>query len=399
MKYDIIIIGGGIVGCALASALAQRSALSIALMEANTPTNKWNLANYSNRVSAITLTSKRILTNLQVWDEMVSRRVSPFSEISVWDTTNKGQVEFKSNEIGEATLGFIVENSLLQEMLLNRVKQLPNIDFISPIQLNHLENGSDNISLHTEDESYQAKLVIGADGANSWVRTQANIQVDKKAYDQSAIVCTVTTSLPHQKIARQCFLETGPIAFLPLLPPNLCSIVWSVPTEEANILVNLADDKFLHELNSVFGILGSMTHCEQRAIFPLYKQQAKNYIAPRVALVGDAAHAVHPLAGQGVNMGLLDMASLVDVITQASNLKRDFSSRSTLRRYERWRKADNLALFLGIDALKILFAHPNTVLQKAVSVGMNVTNRLSFLKNFFTRYACGERKNLPNLAR
>jgi 2-octaprenylphenol hydroxylase len=195
------------------------------------------------------------------------------------------------------------------------------------------------------------------------------------------------------------FLETGPLAFLPLANTHDSSIVWSLPTNLANELILLDDEAFKEKLAQAFShALGKVVEIEKRYVFPLRKQQAKCYVQPHIALVGDAAHTIHPLAGQGVNMGLLDAASLAQVISDAVHHRRDFASYATLRRYERWRKADNLTMFNGVDAIKQMFASDKKMIQSLRSQGLNVTNQWRWLKNSFMRHACGDRDGLPKIA-
>lgn len=401
MKYDIIIVGGGMVGSLLACALAQQTTLSIAILESQSEYESWVTEKYHHRVSAIALSSQRIFQRIGIWEAMKKRRVSPFTEIAVWDGVGAGEIHFDCQEVAESNLGYIIENNVIQAALLEKIKQYPTIEFIAPVKLASYHEIDDDVQLTTTDgKIFQAKLAIAADGARSWLREAVGIEVKRHAYDQEAIVATVTTALPHQKIARQVFLPEGPLAFLPLLPPNVSSIVWSLPVAKAKQL--LAEDKktFAHELASAFSHrLGEVVEVDERFSFPLHKQQAKNYMKSRVVLVGDAAHAVHPLAGQGVNLGFLDAASLVDIIVEAEKNQRDFSAHSTLRRYERWRKADNLTMMCGIDAIKNLFASDKKSIQTLRSYGLQITNKLNPIKNQFTRHAVGAREGLPSLAK
>lgn len=398
-NFDIIIIGGGMVGSALACALAQQTSLSIAIIESQAHVATWSAQRYEHRVSAIALSSQRIFQSLGVWESIRQKRVSPFTKIHVWDSAKHADIQFDSQEIAEPILGYIIENNVVQAALNEKITSHTRINWLAPVKLVAVEESADHISLLSEDTKYTAKLVVAADGANSWLRSKLNIGVDKLDYEQTAIVTTVQTELPHQRIASQVFLKEGPLAFLPLNEDNLSSIVWSLPQAEAQRVLDLNDDDFKQALSQAFEQrLGAVLHADKRFSFPLAKSQAKQYVSTRIALVGDAAHTVHPLAGQGVNMGLLDAASLAQVISAALQKNRDYASYATLRAYERWRRADNANLLIGVDAIKKLFASQHPVIQSARAYGLNVTNHMHWIKNIFTRHAVGNRQGLPDMA-
>ena len=401
LNVDIAIVGGGMVGMALALALAQNPNLSIAILEANQDTVQFIPDRCHHRVSALALSSVRILQALDVWPAMQARRVSPFTAVQVWDANCKTDLTFAGNEIGETNLGYIVENTVTQQSLQEKIHRQPNIQFISPVKLLSYAEQQHHGLLTTENHgNITAKLLVATDGANSWLRQQAGIQVTAQSYEQEAIVASVTTELPHQKIARQVFLPEGPLAFLPLQSAGMSSIVWSLPPAKARRLLAMPTVEFNTCLAEAFGRrLGAVTDVAERHIFPLKKQQAENYVRGRVVLAGDAAHVMHPLAGQGANLGLLDAASLAEVVLAAVAKGRELADTAALRRYERWRRADNLALLTGVDIIKQIFGSDNISIQAARALGLAATNRFSLLKNIFTRYAVGARNDLPLLAR
>lgn len=398
--HDIIIIGGGIVGLTLALALAKQTTLAIVVLESQSQIMPWSKAQYSHRVSAIALSSQRIFKALNVWDRIQSKRISPFTQIAVWDDQSKAELQFDCKEIGSPQLGFILENNLMQWALLEEITKYSNIKLINSVTLTSFYDACDHIILKThEEELHRGKLVIAADGAHSWLRDQVGINIQKADYQQEALVATVKTKLPHDNIARQVFLNSGPLAFLPLEDANTSSIVWSLSKEAAARGRMLDEKMFQAELANAFSYrLGEVIETSKRFSFPLAKHQAETYIKPRIALVGDAAHMVHPLAGQGVNMGMLDAACLSEIIANAHAKQRDFSSLATLRRYERWRKADNFAMQTGIDVLKNIFESDKKTIQNFRSIGMNLTNQTNWFKKIFITHAVGNRFGLPKLA-
>lgn len=356
---------------------------------------------YHHRVSAITLSSQRIFKSLNIWPLIHEKKISGFEQIHVWDQQGKGEIKFDARDIAEPFLGYIIENNVIQTSILERLQEYAQVSLIAPIHLVAFDRDETHVTLKTKDnKTFTAKLAIAADGAQSWLRQVANIAVLKQNYEQEAIVATVKTSLPHQSIARQVFLETGPLAFLPLQEENLSSIVWSLSNDEAKKIMALDIVQFKQTLAQAFAFeLGEILEVSERYSFPLYQQQVKNYISSRLALLGDAAHLVHPLAGQGVNIGLLDAISLSQVIVEALKMQRDYASIGNLRRYERWRKADNFAMLKGIDIIKNLFASDKKTLQLFRSFGLKISNNVQFIKKYFIQQACGIRKNLPELAK
>lgn len=400
LNYDIVIVGGGMVGMTLALALAKQTRLSIAILEAREEVAPFKEDDYHHRVSAIALASVSILESLSVWEKIRSQRVSPFNTIQVWDGESRENLRFECNEIGEPLLGYIIENNVIQNALREELKHYPAVNFLSPVKLQDLRFGEESITLIAADETqYQARLAVAADGAHSWLRDEMHIRVRTEDYDQQAIVASVVTELPHEKVARQVFLPSGPLAFLPLKEAHTSSIVWSLPSEEAKRLQAMEEEDFKAALTTAFASrLGRVKSIGRRFTFPLKKQDAAKYIGKRIALVGDAAHVMHPLAGQGVNLGLLDAVSLAEVIADAEHARRDFAATTTLRRYERWRRADNLALLTGVDLIKQFFASDRAAIKTVRGLGIALTSRLAVLKNIFTRYAVGRRSGLPALA-
>lgn len=398
-ESDVIIVGGGLVGSILALGLAEQTQLSITLLEAKPELPGWSLEQSEDRVIALALSSQRILSHLNLWQSIAEKRVSPFQKMEVWEEKTGAALTFASENVGEPVLGYIVENNLIQQTVLQAVLQHPAISYQAPVTLKTLNLQSEKVTIATDQGDFCAKLALGADGANSWLALKAGLNSPVQPYAAMGLVATVTTEKAHEKTARQIFLAKGPLAFLPLKEPNRSSIVWSLPVEEAKRLLNLDAATFLAELTSAFeNRLGAVTEVGKRYVFPLAHHEVEHYITERIALVGDAAHTMHPLAGQGANLGLLDAASLIDVLKAAQTAQRDIGLPATLRRYERWRKADNAFLLTGVDQLKQLFSSPLPLVASARSLGLNLVNRTPALKNQFNRYAIGDRDNLPTLA-
>lgn len=400
-EHDIIIVGGGLVGTTLACALAQESPFSIAVLEAQpTKATSFSFRQYSPRTSAINLASQRLFASLHVWEAMKKMRVSPFTKMHVWEEGGDSGLYFDACTIAASTLGHIVENQVIQTALLEKANASSQITLLSSVQLLALAICKNHIELKTKAHgTFVGKLAIAADGGRSWLREQMGLPIHKQDYQQIAIVATVYAELPHQQVARQVFLRTGTLAFLPLAHKNANSIVWSVPVGVAEQLMALDDEAFKQHLFRAFGAcLGKIENVEQRLSFPLLRQHATRYVMPSIALVGDAAHTVHPLAGLGLNMGLLDAAGLVDVILDANKDGQPLLEWAYLRRYERWRKADNLLLEFGIDGIKRLFSAHGPLVPTLRRLGLSQVNQTQSLKNMFMRYAIGNRSGLPRLA-
>ncbi len=394
--YDVLIVGSGMVGAAIANALGD-SPLRIGVIENQTPNREWPSENFDIRVSAITRASQRLFENLGVWKGMVQRRVTPYNQMHVWDSTGgHGEIHFDAAEINEPNLGHIIENNVIQSALIERFDEFDNIELICPVNFTRLAFEKNHAWLELDDgKKLTAKLIIGTDGANSRVRQIAGIPVKGWQYDHKALVTVVKTEKSHQNIAWQRFLPSGPLAFLPL-EEGYSSIVWSTSPSQADQRVAMDAEQFKQELEHAFeSKLGAITEVGQRGAFQLKLQHATRYTRPRLALAGDSAHAVHPLAGQGVNLGLLDAAALTEVILDAHQAGQDIGSHQVLRRFERWRKGDNLAMLAAMDGFKRLFSNQTAPVRLIRHLGLNMTNRTTPLKNFFVKYGMGYKGDLP----
>ena len=396
--YDVLILGGGMVGAALACALGD-SPLKIALLDRAPPAEPDK--EYDQRVSAVTLASQNLFENIGAWDNMVRRRVSPVREMQVWSEGGSGAIHFNAAEIGEPCLAWIIENRVIQVALIERLHHFTNVHYVCPVEVAEITLADNGAAVMLKDgRTLSTKLLVGADGADSAVRRAAGINTQSLNLNQKGIVATVTTEKPHEQAARQRFLVTGPLAFLPLDEPHTCSIVWSADTVRADQLLALDDTGFISELQKAFGeSLGKIQTLGPRAAFPLALAHAKTYTAPRLALVGDAAHSVHPLAGQGVNLGFLDAATLTEVLLDAASNQKEVGAHAVLRRYERWRKGDNFAMVSITGGFRYLFSNDLPVVSQIRNWGLSLTDAVTPVKNFIMRRASGLEGDLPRLSR
>jgi len=397
--YDVVIVGGGMVGATLACALGDTT-LRVALVEANSDMPQWNLSDYALRVSAITHASQQIFEILGIWPAIEERRAYAFRDMHVWDATGNGELHFDSAELGEAHLGHIIENDVIVIALYKRLKDFQNVDLLSSHTCEQVFFDAENASLRLSGgKTLKTSLIIAADGSKSWLRQQANITVRGWDYDQSALVTYVRTEKPHQDTAWQRFMPDGPLAFLPL-DKNISSIVWSTHPEQAKLLAALDEDIFCAELTVAFeDRLGKVESTGPRAVYPLRFFDAERYVQPRLALIGDAAHTMHPLAGQGVNLGLADVASLAEVLLQAHQAKRDPGLEHTLRRYERWRKSENRIMLASVDSFKRLYGSDMAVVRWLRNSGMELLDHFGPVKQHVLAYAMGLSGDLPRLSR
>lgn len=394
---DVIIAGGGMVGAALACALAEQG-FTITLLERKEPAETWPADSYDIRVSAISRASQNIFTHLQAWPGMVQRRVTPYEQMRVWESAG-AEVHFHAADIGEPNLGHIIENRVIQIALWEQMHNLDNIAIHCPASISGLDLDETSPRVVLNDGSHRtASLIVAADGARSSLRELAGISTGGWGYDQTAVVCTVRAEQGNQSTCWQRFMPTGPLALLPM-DDDLFSIVWSTSPAQAEELLAMPPEAFNNALTQASEErLGRLELMGERGAFPLRLQHAKQYIKPGLALVGDAAHVIHPLAGQGVNLGLLDMAELVDVLTRARDRNHPLGALHTLRRYERARKGENIAMQAAMDLFKRVFSNDLPPLKLARNLGMGMTERLAPVKNLLIRNALGTQGTPPSLA-
>lgn len=386
--FDVAIVGAGMVGSAAALALARRG-LRVALVEERAPPG-WNAADDVDlRVVALAPSSVDLLEQLDIWKKVRSARASAYRHMYVWDSQNGAHIEFDAADTGAAELGWIVENRLIQHTLWTALQAQDSVSLRCPARVVATEDEGETRSLRLDDDSrVVARLVVAADGSASPLRHLLDIGAGGHVYDQHALVAHVRTERAHEQTAWQRFLPGGTLALLPLADGR-CSIVWSLPPQECRRLREIDEAAFLQELGCASDFrLGPVLATSARAEFPLRLLLADRYIAPRFALLGDAAHQVHPLAGQGVNLGLRDVAALVDAI--AGDADRDLGAATALRRYERRRRSDNTISAWSMDGINRIFRSEFEPLVFARGIGLRAVNALGPLKQLLARHAAGK---------
>jgi 2-octaprenylphenol hydroxylase len=402
-QREILIVGGGPVGLTVAGLLSNgpcSESARICLLEPR-PFPRWSAERMDLRVYALSRASERILGHIGVWQALLALRASPYRSMRIWqgkDPQGPGSLHFDSADLGEPDLGHIVEDGLLRRVLSDHLSAA-GIELVTGAGVERLERSAGRIRATTASgEQRDADLLIAADGAESKVRALLGFPVIRRTYDQEALVAHVATERPHEETAWQRFMPSGPLAFLPLLDGR-SSIVWSTTREQADHLLEASRREFTDALQDASGgVLGELMPGERLAHFPLRAIHARSYCQPRAALIGDAAHTVHPLAGQGMNLGLLDAAYLAEVTERAMLDGEDPGDVKVLRRYERGRKGENLKMLLALDGLHRLFGLPS-VLDGLKASGLAAVNALGPAKTFLARQALGIHGELPTAAR
>ena len=384
--YDLIINGGGMVGATLAALLAKEGR-RVAVIEAFQAQPFSADDPYDLRVSAISRASQNALIKAGAWDSILAMRASPYEAMEVWDATGDGKVRFEAADLGEPDLGHIIENRVIQLALTEVLTQNPLVSLYAPHSLQDFEMADAEVRVTLDNnETLAAQLLVGADGANSKVRNLAGIDFNQDDYGQSGLVAVVKTEKHHEFTAWQRFQPDGPLAFLPLADGS-CSIVWTLPSDRAAYYLHLGKNDFKKALAEALDFkLGKVTKVGERAAFPLRGSQASQLVKERIALVGDAAHTIHPLAGQGVNLGIKDAVELSQQLAQA---KGDVGRFKLLRRYERARKGDNLLTMRAMEAFRLLFGHSASSVKTLRNAGMKLFNQTALVKNEVIKKAMG----------
>tara|TARA_R110000772_G_scaffold41479_2_gene96303 strand:- start:5514 stop:6743 length:1230 start_codon:yes stop_codon:yes gene_type:complete len=398
-EFDLIIVGAGLAGGALAVALADLP-LKVALIEGQAVREGWppleeSVFDYDGRVSALTEGSREFLDQLGVWSEICDRRVCAYTDMEVWDGEGTGRIHFAASEVKRAALGHIVENRLLNAALMNRLRDSAGVKcyFANPVA--SLEKQSGGVALTLADgRVLRSPVVVAADGANSRIRDWAGFVTREWDYHHHAIVATIETAEAHQNTAWQRFQPEGPLAFLPL--PDMAgeqrysSIVWSALPEQAEQLMALDDEAFCRELGAKFEYrLGNIIACSRRLSFPLRQRHAADYVSDGVVLLGDAAHTIHPLAGQGINLGFQDAMVLAEECRRAHERGLSLIESGVLNRYQRRRKGGNLAMMAMMEGFQHLFETPVMPLRLLRNSGMSWLNKALPLKRQIIAKAMG----------
>lgn len=393
----LTIIGGGMVGLLLAALLADGK-INVVVIEAKKPLLHRDKKSLDSRVSAINSASQRLLKIIGIWKEIDLKAYSHLMKLKVWDGLGGAEIIFDSADVGSPSLGAIVENREIVRALWQRLKNDPYVRLVCPAKPLHLLQSDDYIELELNNkQKIQTVCVVGADGSHSWLREKMKIELSERPYKQSAIVAVIRTENDHQQTGWQVFLRESVIALLPLADSHTCAIVWSSMTEETDKL--MSDERtFKVELNNAFKLrLGEVRCLNSPKSIPLIMRHAKQYVKPRMVLVGDAAHTIHPLAGQGVNLGFMDAACLAQCIIDAHREQRDVGSLRVLRRYERWRKGDNTMMSAAMRLFKECFSAQFPFIVQARNMGLTIVHHFNFLKNCWMKIAMGEMNDLPKL--
>jgi 2-octaprenylphenol hydroxylase len=385
---DIGIVGGGIVGLTLAAALKE-SSLSVAIIDKH-PLSTALGEKPTARVSAINQANIAALQSLDTWQHLQKDRANAYVAMHVWDKDSFGDIHFSCEEMGSDALGVIVENQALINALAQSVESQANVQVFESGIERVLSGPNQNMVMFDNNDALSCRLLIGADGANSFVRQQAGFPITFKDYEHTAIVANIKTALPHENVARQAFTPTGPLALLPMAEPNVCSIVWSQTPEAAAKLAAMSDSGFCNALTAASGsILGTTALETQRSAFPLTMRYAREWAKDGIALVGDAAHTIHPLAGQGANLGMQDALALAELLIQLSNEGSDIGLHKNLRPYERSRKTEAMKMIAAMDGFKLLFDGDDPLKKLIRGVGLAATDKVGAIKQAFVSHAMG----------
>ncbi|AUC55757.1 2-octaprenyl-6-methoxyphenyl hydroxylase [Sagittula sp. P11] len=402
MEHDLIIVGGGLNGPALALAAARAGLTSVVLDALPAATRSDD--NFDGRGYALALASQRMLAALDLWDGLAAD-AQPMRQIKVTDgRVGEAQVflglHFDSAELEEGPMGYMLEDRFLRRALMAATEASPLITPRAGTRVIAQTTGHEGATVTLDDgEVLKGRLLVGADGRSSGTAARAGIRRTGWGYGQTALVCAISHEKPHEGVAHQLFLPSGPLAILPL-PGNRSSIVWSETEHRAKAIDALGDAEYLQVLRPRFGdFLGEIGLAGQRFTYPLNLTLANRFVDTRLALVGDAAHGMHPIAGQGLNAGLRDVAALAHVLSHANARGEDIASDPVLARYQSWRRFDTASLAASTDLFNRLFSNDNPLLRLARDAGMAAVNAVPGLRRGIIREAAGLTGDLPDLMR
>ncbi len=398
--YDVLIIGGGLVGASLACAL-RVSTLRIGVIE-TAPLSASLPPSYDDRTLALSYGSKRIFEGMDVWDEIASDAI-PIERIHISDRGHFGVTRLSAIEARLPTLGYVVPNRVLGAALLKILQDAKPVDWLCPAAMQNIHFAAKSASVTVRhngtDTTLTTRLVIAADGAYSGVRQASGIEAVRTEYRQTAVVTNVTASRPHNNTAYERFTDTGPLALLPLRN-NECAVVWSAREEDVKTILLWSDSEFLRHLQERFGDrLGTFTRLGKRATYPLALTRVPEHVRARLALIGNAAHTVHPVAGQGFNLGLRDVAALAEILTDAVRANEDIGDLRVLRRYADWRQRDNQVTTTFTNGLVRIFSNNIFPLTFVRNAGLIAVDLMPGVKRGAIRITSGLAGKLPRLAR
>lgn len=400
IDYDLIIVGGGMVGASLACALEHQD-LRIAIIEA-VPYQADQQPSYDDRAIALSFGTRRIFDGMSLWEDIQSH-VTPIERIHVSDQGRFGFTRLDCRQENVDALGYVITARELGSALINRLGQLDNLTLISPATLTDLKLGTDHATVvmdhNGKTETLTTRLIVAADGGNSAIRQQLDIRTSDQDYQQTAIIANITPERPHLQVAYERFTQNGPLALLPM-PDNRCAVVWTRHPKDVEHLLTLADDEFLAELQPCFGYrLGRFLKAGQRSAYPLRLIQAREQVRNRLTLIGNAAHTLHPIAGQGFNLGLRDVASLAEILSQAFQQQEDIGDLKILEDYAQWRRQDHRQVIAFTNTLVGTFSNHFPPLALARNLGLIAMDIMPPLKHSLARHAMGIAGKLPRLAR
>lgn len=397
LTTEVVVVGGGLAGLSLACALGTAGVPTVCV-DRDSPAAQ-SVAGFDIRTTALAHCAKEVLAGAGVWPHLVSD-AQPINDIRVIDQGSPLRVHYDHRAIGSEPLGYVLDNAVIREALFKRAAELPALTHLAPAGVRAVERTAHDASVVLEDgRRVRGRLVVGADGRGSLVRRTAGIAYPKRSYDQTALICNIGHEHPHNGLAVEYFTPHGPFAILPL-SGNRCSIVWSERADRAKLYAALPDDAFVAEIQRRVGeYLGPVHLIGRRDAWPLGIMLADRMIDHRLALIGETIHAIHPIAGQGLNLSLRDVAALAEVVVDQYRLGLDIGLPEVLERYQRWRRFDTVLLAGVCDSLVHLFSNDSPPLRVARQLGLGVVERLPPLKRFFMKHAMGMVGQLPRMIR